>query len=148
MTHDGIGASVLRKEDRRFLTGRGQYVHDISRPGQLYAFFLRSPHAHAELLNIDTAAAKAAPGVVAIYTGADLSAGGVNGVPCAWGMTSKDGKPMKEPAHPPLAVGKVRHVGDPVVVVIAEYRRKPATPPSWWRSTTRSCPPSSAPRTR
>jgi len=120
MTHDGIGVSVLRKEDRRFLTGRGQYVHDVSRVGQVYAYFLRSPHAHAEIVSIDTAAAVASPGVVAIYTGADLATGGVKGVPCAWGMTSKDGKPMKEPAHPPLAFGKVRHVGDPVVVIIAE----------------------------
>src|SRR5579871_6465820 len=95
--HDGIGAPVRRKEDRRFLTGRGQYVHDVSRPGQLYAVFVRSPHAHAEILSIDVAAAAGADGVVAIYTGADLAAGGVKGVPCAWGMTSKDGKPMKEP---------------------------------------------------
>ena len=68
----GIGASVRRKEDFRFLTGRGTYTDDINRPGQLHAFLLRSPHAHAELGTIDTAAAKAAPGVAAVFTGADL----------------------------------------------------------------------------
>lgn len=119
MLQDAIGASVKRKEDRRFLTGRGRYVHDINRPGQVYAVFVRSPHAHALVKSIDTADAAAAPDVVAVYTGADL-AGKVNGVPCAWGIVGTDGKPMKEPPHPPLAVGKVRHVGDPVAVVIAQ----------------------------
>jgi carbon-monoxide dehydrogenase large subunit len=119
MLQDAIGASVKRKEDRRFLTGRGRYVHDINRPGQVYAVFVRSPHAHALVKSIDTAAAAAAPDVVAVYTGADL-AGKVNGVPCAWGIVGTDGKPMKEPSHPPLAMGKVRHVGDPVAVVIAQ----------------------------
>ncbi len=118
MTHDGIGASVRRKEDRRFLTGRGRYVPDIVRPQQLYAVFLRSPHAHAEILAIDVKAALASPGVAAVYTAADI-AGKINGVPCAWGIAGKDGKPMKEPVHPPLATGKVRHVGDPVAMIIA-----------------------------
>ncbi len=119
MTQDGIGAPLRRKEDRRFLTGRGRYVHDIVRPGQLYAVFLRSPHAHAEILGIDTRPALAGTGVVAVYTAAD-TAGKINGVPCAWGIAGKDGKPMKEPPHPPLALGKVRHVGDPVAMVVAE----------------------------
>jgi carbon-monoxide dehydrogenase large subunit len=118
MTIDGIGVAVRRKEDRRFLIGRGNYVHDISRPGQIHAVFVRSPHAHAEILSIDLAAAAQSPGVVAVYTGADFAA--VKGVPCAWGIVGKDGKPMKEPMHPLLATGKVRHVGDPVAVVIAE----------------------------
>ena len=113
----GIGAAVRRKEDFRFLTGQGTYTDDINRPGQLYAFLLRSPHAHAELGAIDTAAAKAAPGVSAVFTGADLQVGGL---PCGWLVTSKDGKPMIEPPHPLLAQGKVRHVGDPVAVVVAE----------------------------
>ena len=120
MTHDGIGAAVRRKEDRRFLTGRGQYVHDVSRPGQLYAVFVRSPHAHAVIKGIDTGDALAAEGVVAVYTGADLTKAEVKGVPCAWGIVGTDGKPMREPPHPPLATGKVRHVGDQVAVVIAE----------------------------
>ncbi|MBX9702133.1 MAG: xanthine dehydrogenase family protein molybdopterin-binding subunit, partial [Acetobacteraceae bacterium] len=117
---EGIGASVKRKEDLRFLSGRGQYTDDIVRPGQTHAFILRSPHAHAQINGIDTAAAAAMPGVVAIYTGADLAA--IGGLPCGWQIHNKDGSPMAEPKHPVLAEGKVRHVGDPVAVVIAESR--------------------------
>jgi aerobic carbon-monoxide dehydrogenase large subunit len=113
----GIGAAVRRKEDFRFLTGQGTYTDDINRPRQLQAFVLRSPHAHAELGAIDTAAAKAAPGVAAVFTGADVQVGGL---PCGWLVTSKDAKPMIEPPHPLLAQGKVRHVGDPVAVVVSE----------------------------
>ena len=118
----GIGAAVRRKEDFRFLTGQGHYTDDINRPGQTHAYLLRSPHAHASLGAIDTAKALAAPGVVAIFTGADLASAGVGGLPCGWLITDKHGKPMVEPAHPVLAQGKVRHVGDPVAVVIAETR--------------------------
>ena len=81
----GIGAAVRRKEDFRFLTGQGTYTDDMNRPGQLHAFLLRSPHAHAELGAIDTAAAKAVSGVVAVFTGADLQVGGL---PCGWLVTS------------------------------------------------------------
>jgi carbon-monoxide dehydrogenase large subunit len=116
---DGIGAAVRRKEDRRFLTGKGTYTDDINRPHQLHAFLLRSPHAHAEIAGIDTEPAKAAPGVAAVFTGADLQVGGM---PCGWLVTSHDGSPMAEPPRPLLAQGKVRHVGDPVAVVIAETR--------------------------
>jgi carbon-monoxide dehydrogenase large subunit len=119
---NGIGASLRRKEDFRFLTGRGNYTDDINRPGQLYAFVLRSPHAHATIGAITLAAAEASPGVAAIFTGADMAKDGVGGVPCGWGITDKHGKPMVEPPHPVLAQGKVRHVGDPVAVVIAESR--------------------------
>src|SRR4249920_569242 len=113
-----LGASVRRKEDYRFLTGSGQYTDDVNPPNHVHAYFLRSPHAHAKLRGIDTASAKAAPGVVAIFTGADLE--GVNGLPCGWLITGTDGKPMNEPPHPVLAQGKVRHVGDQVALVIAE----------------------------
>jgi carbon-monoxide dehydrogenase large subunit len=119
-----IGAPVRRKEDHRFLTGRGTYTDDINRPGQLHAVFVRSPHAHAELGGIDTAAAKSTPGVVAIYTAADLQAAGLGTLPCGWGVKSKDGTPMAEPPHPVLASGRARHVGDPVAVVIAETREQ------------------------
>ncbi|MBM3539563.1 MAG: xanthine dehydrogenase family protein molybdopterin-binding subunit [Alphaproteobacteria bacterium] len=119
---DGIGASVKRKEDFRFLTGRGTYVDDINRPGQLYAHILRSPHPHASLKRIDTAKAKAASGVVAVFTGADLANDKIGGLPCGWGVKFKDDSPMKEPAHPVLAIDKVRHVGDPIAVVIANSR--------------------------
>lgn len=122
MSETGIGASVRRKEDGRFVTGQGRYVDDINRPGQLYAHFVRSPEAHAELASIDTAAAEAAPGVVAIFTGADLAADEVGGVPCGWLIHSKDGSPMVEPPHPALAQGRVRHVGDQVAVVLAETK--------------------------
>jgi aerobic carbon-monoxide dehydrogenase large subunit len=112
-----IGAPVRRKEDFRFLTGKGHYVDDLNRPGQAYAYLLRSPHAHAALGKIDTGKAKAAPGVIAVFIGEDMKIGGL---PTGWAITSKDGSAMKEPAHPVLAQGKVRHVGDPVAVVIAE----------------------------
>ena len=116
-TGTGIGASVRRFEDQRFLTGNGTYVDDISRPGQTYAHILRSPHAHARIVSIDTAAAAASPGVVAVFTGEDMQVGGL---PCGWQIHSQDGTPMHEPPHPALAQGKVRHVGDQVAVVIAE----------------------------
>src|SRR5829696_5835289 len=120
MTATGIGASVRRKEDQRFVTGRGHYVDDLTRPGQAYATFLRSPHAHATIRSIDTTAAKAKPGVLAVLTGEDLAADKVGGLICGWMIHSKDGTPMKAGPHPALALGKVRYVGDHVAVVVAE----------------------------
>ena len=122
MAFEGIGASVKRREDGRFLAGRGHYVDDMNRPGQLYAAIRRSDRPHARLRGIDTAAAMAAPGVVAIYTGGDIAADGLGGIPCGWQIHNKDGSPMAEPMHPVLATGKVRHVGDPIAVVIAETK--------------------------
>ncbi len=119
---DGIGASVKRREDFRFLTGRGTYTDDIDRPGQTHAHILRSPFAHARVKSIDVAAATAAPGVVAVFTGADMAADGVKGLPCGWLIHNKDGSPMNEPAHPPIVIDKVLHVGDQIAVVIAESR--------------------------
>jgi aerobic carbon-monoxide dehydrogenase large subunit len=119
MSDTGIGASVRRKEDFRFLTGQGTYTDDINRPGQLHAYILRSPHAHARIKSIDTKAAAQAPGVVAIFTGKDLAADNVGGMPCGWQIHSKDGSPMIEPPHPALALDTVRHVGDQVAIVIA-----------------------------
>ncbi len=124
MGFEGIGASVRRKEDHRFLAGRGNYTDDINRPGQLHAVIKRSDRPHAKLLGIDSAAARAMPGVIAVYTGADMQADGVGGVPCGWQIHSKDGSAMNEPPHPVLAVDRVRHVGDPVAVVIAETRQQ------------------------
>src|SRR4051812_11001310 len=115
-----IGARVARKEDYRFLTGSGQYTDDIALPHQTYAAFVRSPHAHASLKKVSTEKARKAPGVIAVYTGADLAAAKVGGLPCGWLITDVKGQPMKEPAYPPLAQGKVRHVGERVAVVIAE----------------------------
>ncbi len=124
MGFEGIGAAVRRKEDLRFLSGRGHYTDDINRPGQLHAVIRRADRPHARIASIDTAAAKAAPGVVAVFTGADLEAESIGGLPCGWQIHNKDGSPMAEPPHPVLAVGKVRHVGDPVAVVIAETRQQ------------------------
>jgi carbon-monoxide dehydrogenase large subunit len=120
MADGSIGQPVRRREDYRFLTGQGTYTDDINRPGQLYAYILRSPHAHARLTRIDTSAAAKASGVVAVFTGKDMAADNIGGLPCGWLINSKDGSPMKEPPHPVLAVDRVRHVGDPVAVVIAE----------------------------
>jgi carbon-monoxide dehydrogenase large subunit len=113
----GIGASVKRKEDFRFLTGRGTYTDDINRSGQTYAYILRSPHAAADIVKIDTAKAAKAPGVVAILTGADYDKGGL---PAGWQIHNKDGTPMVEPPHFPLCKDKVRHVGDQVALVVGE----------------------------
>jgi carbon-monoxide dehydrogenase large subunit len=122
MSAQGIGASVKRKEDRRFLVGKGKYTDDITLPDQSYAVFVRSPHAHAKIAKIDAAAAKASPGVLAVLTGEDVAAAELGGLPCGWLVKSKDGSNMVEPPHPALAHGKVRHVGDPVVMVIANTR--------------------------
>ena len=119
MTNQGIGASVTRKEDRRFLLGKGNYTDDITLPNQAYAAFVRSMYAHARIVSIDRAAAQAAPGVIAVLTGDDVAADGLGGLPCGWLIKNKDGSNMLEPPHPALAQGKVRHVGDPVVMVIA-----------------------------
>ena len=124
MSETGIGAAVKRVEDKRFLTGRGNYTDDINQRGQVYAWMLRSPHAHARINAVDTNAAAQAPGVVAIFTGADMAADEVGGLPCGWQLHNKDGSPMNEPGHPPLAVDKVRHVGDQVAVVIAETKEQ------------------------
>ena len=113
-----IGQSVRRKEDLRFITGAGQFTDDVNMVRQTQAVFLRSPHAHAKIRSIDLTRAKAAPGVVDIFVGTDLT--GVNGLPCGWLITGTDGKPMNEPPHPVLAQGKVRYVGDQVALVIAE----------------------------
>jgi aerobic carbon-monoxide dehydrogenase large subunit len=120
MAGTGIGARVERKEDFRFITGKGNYTDDINREGQVHAYFLRSPHAHAVIKSIDTKAASAMPGVVGILTGADIEQDKVGGLICGWMIHNKDGSPMRAGAHPALAQGKVRYVGDHVAVVIAE----------------------------
>ena len=120
MSNSPIGKPLQRREDYRFLTGAGQYTDDVTLPGQTHGVFLRSPHAHARIKSIDTSAAAQAPGVVQIFTGADLAEAKVGGLPCGWLIHSKDGSPMKEPPHPVLAQGKVRHVGDQVALVVAE----------------------------
>ncbi|MEC7761922.1 MAG: xanthine dehydrogenase family protein molybdopterin-binding subunit [Pseudomonadota bacterium] len=114
----GIGAPMKRREDVRFLTGTGRYTDDLNRPGQAYVYFLRSSVAHGKINSVNTEAAGGMPGVVRIFTGADFE--GVGSIPCGWQVTDKHGQPMQEPAHPVLAQGKVRHVGDPIAAVVAE----------------------------
>jgi carbon-monoxide dehydrogenase large subunit len=108
-----LGASVKRREDPRFITGKGNYTDDLKLPGLTYAVFVRSPHAHARIGKIDTARAKAHPGVVAVFTGTDMA--GVNSLPCGWLLPE-----LKIPPHMPLATDAARYLGDPVAVVIAE----------------------------
>src|SRR3954469_1901754 len=100
MAKDGIGASIKRKEDRRFLLGKGNYTDDITLPNQVHAVFVRSMYAHAAIQGIDSAAAKAAPGVVAVLTGDDVAADGLGGLPCGWLIKNKDSSPMFEPPPP------------------------------------------------
>ncbi len=117
-----IGKSVKRVEDKRFTTGNGKYTDDIVLPHQTYASFVRSPYAHARIVNVDISAAKNMSGVVKIYTGADVA--GVNGVPCGWQVNFKNGDTMKEPKHPLLVADKARHVGDAIAIVIAESQEQ------------------------
>src|SRR5947209_8731353 len=119
---EGIGASVVRKEDRRFVTGKGRYVDDIKLVGMTYAQFVRSPHAHAKVTGIDTAAAMKMPGVIAVLTGKEIVDDKVGNLICGWAITSKDGTPMKMGAWPAMAPETVRFVGQAVAVVIAETK--------------------------
>jgi carbon-monoxide dehydrogenase large subunit len=114
----GIGAASKRREDVRFLTGNGRYTDDINLNKQTYVHFLRSNIAHGTINEIDISAAEAAPGVLKVFTSKDFA--GVGSIPCGWQITDKNGEPMKEPAHPILATGKVRHVGDPICAIVAE----------------------------
>ncbi|MCC0039202.1 MAG: xanthine dehydrogenase family protein molybdopterin-binding subunit [Brucellaceae bacterium] len=122
MGMEGIGARVARKEDKRFVTGLGRYVDDMVVPGMKHAAFVRSPHAHADVKKIDVKAAMAMPGVIGVLTGKELKADGIGNLICGWMIHSKDGTPMKMGAWSPLAVDRVRYVGDAVAVVVAETR--------------------------
>ena len=115
-----IGKSVKRVEDMRFLTGKGYYTDDIELQGMTFATIVRSHHAHAKIISVDTSEAEKASGVVAIFTGADIAAAEIGGVPCGWQVDFKNGDTMKEPAHPLLVSDKVRFMGDAVAIVIAE----------------------------
>ena len=117
---DLIGKSVKRVEDNRFLKGEGKYTDDFNMPNQTFAVYVRSPHAHANLVSVDISAAKAMDGVINVFTGKDIKDAGIVGSICGWQVDFKNGDTMKEPGHPILAVDKVRHVGDAVALVIAE----------------------------
>ena len=120
MKQFGIGQPVRRVEDRRFITGHGAYVDDISRPREAYAFMLRSPHAHARVTGIDAGSALAAPGVLAVFTGEDLARDGIGDIPCVSAVSNRDGTQSVLPPHPAIARERVRHVGDTVAMVVAE----------------------------
>jgi aerobic carbon-monoxide dehydrogenase large subunit len=120
MAKFGVGQSVRRVEDQRFITGSGRYTDDINLPGQAYGYALRSPEAHARIVRIDIAQAKAAPGVLAVITGAEIEANGTNELPCAIPMVNRDGSEGINPLRPVLCTDRVRHVGDHVAFVVAE----------------------------
>jgi carbon-monoxide dehydrogenase large subunit len=118
-----LGASIKRREDPRFITGKGNYTDDLKLPGMTYAAFVRSPHSHAGIRKIDTAKALKHPGVVAIFTGKDMT--GVNSLPCGWDLRKEKNIPgvvqdLAMVSHMPLTSDVARHVGDPVAVVIAD----------------------------
>ena len=119
---EGIGARVVRKEDKRFITGAGRYVDDMVVPGMRHAAFVRSPYAHAQIKKIDVKKAQAMPGVIGVLTGKELKADGIGNLICGWMIHSKDGSPMKMGAWSPLAFDKVRYVGDAIVIVVAETK--------------------------
>src|SRR5499433_1015785 len=117
-----FGASIKRREDPRFITGKGNYTDDVKLAGMTYAAFVRSPHAHARIRSIDAAAARSHPGVVAVFTGKDMA--GVNSLPCGWDLRKEKNIPgvvqdLAMVPHMPLTSDTARHVGDPVAVVIA-----------------------------
>ncbi len=118
LTKFGVGQPVRRSEDPKLVRGEGSYTDDVSRPGQAYAVMVRSREPHGVIRSIDTAAAKAMPGVLAIYTASDLTAYGP--LKCGLPLKSRDGSPIRYTPRPALAADKVRFVGDPVACVVAE----------------------------
>jgi carbon-monoxide dehydrogenase large subunit len=122
MAKYGIGQAITRREDQRLLLGTAQFVDDMALPGETFVIFVRSPHAHARMVSIDTSAAKAMPGVLAVFTGADLQADGVGPLPIGPGLKRADGENMDGPPNNPIAVDTARHVGEAVAAVVAETR--------------------------
>src|SRR3989475_434340 len=116
----GVGQPVRRSEDPKLVRGEGRYTDDVNLPAQAYAVMVRSERAHGIIRNIDASAASAMPGVLAVYTGADLAAAGYGGLKCLPPLKNRDGTPMKKPTRPALPTDKVRFVGDPIACVIAE----------------------------
>src|ERR1700747_3323792 len=122
MGMEGIGASVVRKEDKRFITGKGRYVDNVKLVGMTHAHFIRSPHPHAKVKGIDASAALKMPGVLAVLNGKELVDDKIGNLICGWMIHSKDGSPMKMGAWPAMAPETVRFVGQAVAVVIAESK--------------------------
>jgi aerobic carbon-monoxide dehydrogenase large subunit len=146
-TLTGIGQSVRRREDLRLLTGNGRYTDDFILPGQMHAYVLRSPHAHAKIARIDTHAATATVGVAAVLTAADYLADGLKPMAHAPASTSPpdirldntDGSAIEAPGQMPLAQGRVRFVGEPVALVVAETLAQAKDAAEMVRSTTVHC---------
>ena len=113
-----VGTSVPRKEDRKLVTGHGQFIDNINLPGQLWLSVVRSPYAHATIKRVELTAARELEGVVAAFSGAELAADWAGSLPCAWPVTEE----IRMPSHFPLAFDKARHVGDGVAVVVADSR--------------------------
>src|SRR5271163_1912682 len=120
LTKFGIGQPVPRNEDPMLLRGQGRYTDDLNLPGQAYAVIVRSRYAHGVVNGIDTEEAAAMPGVLGIYTGPDLTAAGIKNMPLGQAIPTADGSPMHRPSCPVLTSDKVRYVGDPVAIVVAE----------------------------
>ncbi|HXP12866.1 MAG TPA: xanthine dehydrogenase family protein molybdopterin-binding subunit, partial [Stellaceae bacterium] len=116
----GMGQSVRRTEDPRFITGHGRYTDDVSLPRQAVGYVLRSPHAHARIRKIDATAAIQAQGVLGVFTAADLAKDGIGRIPCVVPLKNRDGSPVTLVEHPLLAEGKARHVGDGIAFIVAE----------------------------
>ena len=115
-----IGQGVLRTEDPKLVRGEGRFTDDVSLPGQVHAVMVRSRHAHGIIRGIDTSAARAMPGVLGVYTGADLAAAGYGTLKCIVPFNNRDGSPMRKPPRPALPADKVRFVGDPIACVVAQ----------------------------
>jgi len=122
MAKFGIGQAMTRREDLRLLTGKGQYIDDLSLPNEAFVAFVRSPYAHAKIVSIDASAAKALPGVIAVLTGAELSADGVGAFGISPGLKQPNGEPMTSEPYYPLAVDEARFVGQAVAAVVAQTR--------------------------
>ncbi len=116
----GVGQPVKRFEDATLITGKGSYTDDIALPRMTQAYILRSPVAHANLAKVDASEARKMPGVVLVLTGDDVKADGLGDIPCVAPLNNRDGSPRKDTPRPALAIGKVRHVGQPVALVVAE----------------------------
>ena len=120
MVKFAVGQAVKRVEDQSLITGRGRYTDDVSVANSAFGYVLRSPHAHARLVRVDKTKAEAAAGILAVLTGADVSAQGFGNIPCLVGVKNKDGTPPLETPRPILAIDRVRHVGEPVAFIVAE----------------------------
>src|SRR6516164_1974988 len=116
----GVGQPVRRKEDDTLVRGKGKYTDDFSLPGQAFAWMVRSSHAHGMIKGIDASAAKAMPGVLGVWTAADLASANYKPFVCGLPLKNRDGSPLLQTNRMPLATDKVRFVGDPVAFVVAE----------------------------